>query len=62
MDTEVHSTWNRLKGVVAIAACAALLASCSSSDSYQTAALRASPGDADCEDWLIRQKIGRGPR
>jgi len=44
LDTEVHSTWNRLKGVVAIAACAALLASCSSSDSYQTGALRASDG------------------
>ena len=45
MDTGVHSTRNRLKGVVAIAACAALLASCSSgSASYQSAALRASDG------------------
>ncbi len=25
-------------------------------------ALQASPDDADCEDWLIRQKIGRGAR
>ena len=44
MDTGVHSTRNRLKGVVAIAACAALLASCSGSTSYQAAALRASDG------------------
>jgi hypothetical protein len=44
LDTAVHSRRNRLKGVVAIAACAALLASCSSSDSYQAAALRASDG------------------
>ena len=44
LDTEVHSTWNCLKGVVAVAACASMLASCSSSNSYQTAALRASDG------------------
>lgn len=45
MDTGVRFTPNRLTGVVALAACAALLASCSgSSASYQAAALRASDG------------------
>jgi hypothetical protein len=45
LDTGLHSTRNRLKDVVAVAACAVLLASCSSSSgSYQTAALQASDG------------------
>lgn len=45
MDIGVNSTRYRLKGVVAVAACAALLASCSSSStSYQAAALQASDG------------------
>ena len=45
MDTGVHFARNRLKDVVAVAACAALLAACSSSStSYQAAALQASDG------------------
>jgi hypothetical protein len=45
LDTGVHFARNRLKDVVAVAACAALLAACSSSStSYQAAALQASDG------------------
>ena len=60
MDTGVHSTRNRLKGVVAIAACAALLASCSSSPSYQAAALRASDGgDQKAAVSLAKKEVER---
>ena len=61
MDTGVHSTRNRLKGIVAIAACAALLASCSSSSaSYQTAALQASDGgDQKAAVSLAKKEVER---
>ena len=59
MDTG-HSTRNRLKGVVAIAACAALLASCSSGASYQTAALQASEGgDQKAAVSLAKKEVER---
>lgn len=55
-------TRNRLKVIVAIAACAALLASCSggSSESYQAAALRASEGgDQKAAISLAKKEVER---
>jgi hypothetical protein len=60
LDTGVHSTRNHPKGVVAIAAFAALLASCSSSASYQAAALQASEGgDQKAAASLAKKEVER---
>ena len=61
MDTGVRFARNRLKGVVAVAAWAALLASCSSgSTSYQAAALQASDsGDQKKAISLAKKEVER---